>query len=71
MKKVVLFILLVLFVTSSVFAQSAVDKFPEKPITLIIPFGAGGSHDAHARIIEHFAKKALRSEPYHSTKTWW
>jgi len=59
MKKIVLFILLVLFVASSVFAQGAVDKFPEKPITFVIPFGAGGSHDAHARIIEHFAKKHL------------
>jgi tripartite-type tricarboxylate transporter receptor subunit TctC len=26
-------------------------KFPEKPITMIIPLGAGGSHDLNARII--------------------
>ncbi len=26
------------------------EKYPAKPITLIIPFGAGGSHDLHARI---------------------
>ena len=25
-------------------------NFPEKPITLIIPFGAGGSHDLNARV---------------------
>ena len=24
-------------------------EYPEKPITLVIPFGAGGSHDLHAR----------------------
>ena len=56
MKKVVLFILLVLIVTSGVFAEG---QFPEKPITFVIPFGAGGSHDVHARIVEHFAKKHL------------
>lgn len=26
------------------------DEFPEKPITLIIPLGAGGSHDLNARV---------------------
>ncbi len=35
-----------LFLGSSAFAE-----YPEKPITLVIPFGAGGSHDLNARII--------------------
>ena len=26
------------------------DDYPKKPITLIIPFGAGGSHDLNARV---------------------
>ncbi len=26
------------------------DDFPEKPITLILPLGAGGSHDRNARV---------------------
>ena len=25
-------------------------QFPEKPITLILPLGAGGSHDRNARV---------------------
>jgi tripartite-type tricarboxylate transporter receptor subunit TctC len=25
-------------------------KYPEKPVTLIIPLGAGGSHDMNARV---------------------
>ena len=29
----------------------AADKFPSRPIELVIPFSAGGSHDAHARAI--------------------
>lgn len=40
-------------------AANPADSFPEKPVTLTLPFGAGGSHDAHARIIEKFAKKYL------------
>ena len=30
---------------------AAMAEYPEKPITLVIPFGAGGSHDLNARII--------------------
>lgn len=30
---------------------AAAENFPTKPITMIIPFGAGGSHDMHARMI--------------------
>lgn len=38
-----------LAVTASVGAAWA--DFPEKPITMVIPFGAGGSHDLNARVI--------------------
>lgn len=31
------------------FAPAMADSYPEKPITLIIPLGAGGSHDLNAR----------------------
>ena len=30
---------------------AAYAEYPEKPITLVIPFGAGGSHDLNSRII--------------------
>ena len=33
------------------FGTAAMAEYPEKPITLVIPFGAGGSHDLNARII--------------------
>ena len=31
-------------------AGAAMAQFPEKPITLIVPLGAGGSHDRNARV---------------------
>ena len=31
--------------------SSAQAEFPEKPITMVIPLGAGGSHDLNARVI--------------------
>lgn len=30
---------------------AALAEYPEKPITLVIPFGAGGSHDLNSRVI--------------------
>jgi tripartite-type tricarboxylate transporter receptor subunit TctC len=32
-------------------AALAQDKYPDKPITMIIPLGAGGSHDLNARVM--------------------
>lgn len=26
-------------------------EYPEKPVTMVIPLGAGGSHDLNARVI--------------------
>ena len=31
-------------------ANNARAEYPEKPITLILPLGAGGSHDRNARV---------------------
>ena len=33
------------------FGSAALAEYPEKPITLVIPLGAGGSHDLNARVI--------------------
>lgn len=30
---------------------SSVAEYPEKPITLVIPYGAGGSHDLNSRVV--------------------
>ncbi len=64
MKKVLLMVLLIAVVSCSmVFAQgqkgTAAENFPTKPVSFIIPKGAGGSHDAHARIIVRYAEKYL------------
>ena len=32
-------------------AGSVKAEFPDKPITLILPLGAGGSHDRNARVV--------------------
>jgi tripartite-type tricarboxylate transporter receptor subunit TctC len=40
-----------IFAASSVFAQSPADKYPEKPIRIIVPFAPGGSTDILARVI--------------------
>ena len=39
------------FLDSSVSSVMGAEKFPSRPIELVIPFSAGGSHDAHARAI--------------------
>lgn len=36
---------------ASVLGTAALAEYPEKPITMIIPLGAGGSHDLNARVI--------------------
>jgi tripartite-type tricarboxylate transporter receptor subunit TctC len=41
---------------SAAFAQS---KFPERPITLVVPFVAGGSTDLTARLVAKFAGQEL------------
>jgi tripartite-type tricarboxylate transporter receptor subunit TctC len=48
-RHIVPFLLAVLLVVFPAVIASAAD-YPEKPITLIIPLGAGGSHDLNARV---------------------
>ncbi len=38
-------------VATAALGTAAVAEYPEKPITLVIPLGAGGSHDLNARVI--------------------
>ena len=38
-------------VATAGFAGAAAADYPEKPITVVIPLGAGGSHDLNARVI--------------------
>ena len=44
---------------SASFAASAIAAYPERPITLIVPWGAGGGTDATARIIGSLLEKDL------------
>src|SRR5438445_6506283 len=41
------------------FAQPALAAYPDRPITLIVPWGAGGGTDATARIIGSLLEKEL------------
>ena len=49
-KNVFGFFLAVLFLVSLGFGTAMADNYPSKPITMIIPLGAGGSHDLNARV---------------------
>ncbi len=51
------FILLTLSLLMPVFIQA--QEFPTKPVTLVIPFGAGGSHDLTARAVTSVAADYL------------
>ena len=44
------FLVAVLLVGGLISTDAARAEYPEKPITLIIPVGAGGSHDRNARV---------------------
>ena len=41
--------LIAIFAMLSIFNKVKAD-YPEKPITMVIPFGPGGSHDLNARV---------------------
>ena len=45
--------------TFALFAVSVFAAYPERPITLIVPWGAGGGTDATARIIGALLEKEL------------
>lgn len=40
---------------------AAQEKFPEKAVTIVVPFGAGGGTDVFARAIQPFVSKYLKS----------
>jgi tripartite-type tricarboxylate transporter receptor subunit TctC len=42
---------IMLFTTGGAAAQSAADKFPERPIKIIVPYAPGGSTDILARVL--------------------
>jgi len=44
---------------SAVHAQSAADRFPERPVTLVVPWPPGGPTDRHLRIMADAASKHL------------
>ena len=62
MKASFLRILAAALLAVSAFAPSAFAAFPERPITMIVPWGAGGGTDATARIIGALLEKEL-SQP--------
>ena len=45
---------------ASLFAGNAQAAFPERPITLIVPWAAGGGTDAVARQIAHMLERDLK-----------
>jgi tripartite-type tricarboxylate transporter receptor subunit TctC len=55
-----LFALLVSILAGSAFAQ----PYPSKPITLVIPFGAGGDSDLSGRLLAQYASKYLNNASF-------
>lgn len=47
------------FVAFAGFGQAAAQPYPSRPITMVVPFGAGGPTDAVARIIGERMRQAL------------
>ena len=50
-------------------AVMAADEFPTKPVTLIIPVGAGGSHDLTARAVTSVAQQLPGPADHRSAQT--
>ncbi|MFX6134328.1 tripartite tricarboxylate transporter substrate-binding protein, partial [Acinetobacter baumannii] len=55
MRKIILAVLAVLAFGSTAFAEN----YPSRPITIIVPFSAGGPSDAMARILAERMKTTL------------
>lgn len=51
--------------SGAVFGQ---EKFPGKPIQMIIPYGPGGTHDIAARIVDSQVQEILRTPMVHINK---
>jgi tripartite-type tricarboxylate transporter receptor subunit TctC len=58
-KGIIFFFLLVFFVFAAASIQAKEKEFPAKPVTLVIPVGAGGSHDMTARAVTSVAHDYL------------
>ena len=52
-------VLAVLFATFAFAAQASAENYPSRPITIIVPFSAGGPSDAMARILAERMKTTL------------
>lgn len=48
-----------LFLIGNAAAQSKEVKFPTRPLSIIVPYGAGGAPDIHARLVAIYWKKIL------------
>ena len=60
MKKLVAILCIVVLGASMLMAQGAGEKpYPAKPVTVIVPYGAGGDTDLTARLISQFLEKEL------------
>lgn len=59
MTRSVISIVLLLMFSNFSFADSNGDNWPQKPITLVVPYGAGGSTDIIARQFADFASRRL------------
>ena len=53
-------ILAVLFATLAFSASASAQNFPSRPITIIVPFSAGGPSDAMSRILAEHMKVTLK-----------
>lgn len=65
-KGVVLTVLVVFFVGGGL--SVAQEKYPAKPIQVIIPYGPGGTHDIAARIVDSQVQEILRVPIVHINK---
>src|SRR5205823_14184255 len=59
MKRAGLVILAVIFLAFSAETAAAQDKFPSKPVKLLVPYGPGGATDIVARIVGEQMRQTL------------
>src|SRR6201990_970045 len=56
MRRAILAVVLMLF---AMMAPARADNYPSRPITVIVPFSAGGPSDAMMRILAEYMKRSL------------
>lgn len=59
MKKIILTILLIVLVFSLSLSNVLANKYPNKPVTWIVPFGAGGANGTSARMLAEYMKTII------------